>query len=60
VVRVGYDLRSNVKPGIYLVESLVPVRRGERVRVSVERGLLGLRGSRPRFILGRVKPGRGG
>jgi len=59
VVRVGYDLRSNVKPGVYLVESLVPVRKGERVRVSVERGLFGLRGSRPGFILGRVRPGRG-
>ncbi len=59
VVRVGYDLRSNVKPGVYLVESLVPVRKGERVKVSVERGLFGLRGSQPRFILGRVGPRRG-
>jgi len=56
---VGYDLRSNVKPGVYLVESLVPVRKGERVKVSVERGLFGLRGSQPRFILGRVGPRRG-
>lgn len=55
MVRVGYDLRSNVKPGVYLLESLVPVRRGERVRVSVERGLFGMRGSTPRFVLGRRK-----
>lgn len=53
LVRVGYDLRSNVKPGLYLVESLVPVRKGERVRVGVERGLFGMRGSTPRFVLGR-------
>lgn len=52
IVRVGYDLRSNVKPGLYLVESLVPLRRGERVRVSVERGFFGVRGSTPRFVLG--------
>jgi uncharacterized membrane protein len=55
VVRVGYDLRSNVKPGVYLVESLVPVRKGERVRVGVERGFFGVRGSRPRFILGKAR-----
>ncbi len=55
MVRVGYDLRSNAKPGLYLVESLVPLRKGERVRVSVERGLFGMRGSTPRFVLGRKR-----
>ncbi|MEM0359684.1 MAG: DUF2101 family protein [Candidatus Hadarchaeales archaeon] len=55
LVRVGYDLRSNVKPGLYLVESLVTVRRGERVKVGVERDLLGMRGSVPRVVMGRER-----
>ncbi|MEM2536184.1 MAG: DUF2101 family protein, partial [Candidatus Hadarchaeales archaeon] len=55
LVRVGYDLRSNVKPGLYLVESLVTVRKGERVKVGVERGLLGMRGSVPRVVMGRER-----
>lgn len=55
LVRVGYDLRSNVKPGLYLVESLVPLRKGEEVKVGVERGLFGMKGSTPMVVLGRRK-----
>ncbi|MEM2192543.1 MAG: DUF2101 family protein [Candidatus Hadarchaeales archaeon] len=46
VVRVGYDICSNVKAGIYVVDSFVKVKRGERVKLSVERPFLGLKGSR--------------
>jgi len=54
-VRVGYDICSNVKAGIYTVESLVKVRRGDTVKLSVERPLLGLRGAKVGAILGKAK-----
>ena len=54
-VRVGYDIRSNVKSGLYFVESFVKVRKGDLVKISVERLMLGLRGAKVRAILGRVE-----
>ncbi len=55
VVRVTYDLCSNVKHGSYVVESLVKVRKGDLVKVKVERPMLGLRGSKVKAILGKAK-----
>lgn len=52
-VRVGYDICSNVKSGIYVVDSFIKVRKGERVKLSVDRAILGLRGSKVRAIIGR-------
>ncbi len=54
VVRVGYDIRSNVKPGLYPVESLVRITRGDTVKLNLERSILGLRGSRIRTVLQKV------
>ncbi len=54
-VRVGYDICSNVKAGLYTVESFTKVRRGDQVRLGVERPMLGLRGSKVKLILGKVK-----
>lgn len=54
VVRVGYDICSNVKAGLYTVESFTKVGRGDTVRLSVERPLLGLRGAKIRTILGKA------
>ncbi len=54
-VRVGYDICSNVKAGLYTVESFTKIRRGDQVRLSVERPLLGLRGAKVRAILGKAK-----
>jgi uncharacterized membrane protein len=54
VVRVSYDICSNVKAGLYTAESFVKVRKGDRVKLSVERPLLGLRGSKVRAILGKA------
>ncbi|MEM3519721.1 MAG: DUF2101 family protein [Candidatus Hadarchaeales archaeon] len=54
VVRVGYDICSNVKAGIYVVDSFVKVKRGERVKLSVERPLLGLKGSRVVAVIGKA------
>jgi uncharacterized membrane protein len=55
VVRVGYDICSNVKAGLYTVESFAKVRRGDFVKLSVERPMLGLRGAKIRAILGKAK-----
>ena len=54
-VRVGYDICSNVKAGLYTVESFARVRRGELVKLSVERPMLGLRGAKVKAILGKVR-----
>ena len=55
VVRVGYDICSNVKAGLYTVESFAKVKRGDLVRLSVERPMLGLRGAKVSAILGKAK-----
>ncbi len=55
VVRVSYDICSNVKSGLYLVESFAKVRKGDQVKLSVERPMLGLRGAKVRAILGKSK-----
>ncbi|MFN4133006.1 MAG: DUF2101 family protein [Candidatus Hadarchaeales archaeon] len=53
-VRVGYDICSNVKAGIYVIDSFVRVKKGDVVKLSVDRPLLGLRGSRVKAVIGRV------
>lgn len=56
VVHVSYDICSNVKSGLYLVESFAKVRKGDQVKLSVERPMLGLRGAKVRAILEKSKP----
>jgi uncharacterized membrane protein len=46
LVRVGYDIRSNTKAGLYLAEAPLRVKKGQKVKVRVERPLFGLRGSK--------------
>ena len=46
LVRVGYDIRSNVRAGRYLVDAPFKVGVNQRVKVKVERPLFGLRGSK--------------
>jgi len=55
VVRVSYDICSNVKHGSYVVESLAKVKKGDIVKVKVERPMLGLRGAKVKAILGKAK-----
>jgi uncharacterized membrane protein len=55
VVRVGYDICSNVKAGLYTAESFIKVRRGDWVKLSVERPMLGLRGAKLGAIVGKAK-----
>jgi len=54
-VRVGYDICSNVKAGLYTVESFVKVKRGDLVKISVDRPMLGLRGAKVKAILGKIR-----
>lgn len=51
VVMVGYDICSNVKAGIYTVESFTKIKKGDQVKLSVERPMLGLRGAKVKAIL---------
>jgi len=53
-VKIGYDLCSNVKPGVYTVESLVRIKKGDEVKVEVERSTLSLRGARVKTILKKI------
>ncbi len=55
VVKIKYDLKSNVKNGIYLLETLEKVEQGDKVKVAVDRPLLGIRGSEPKTILEKTK-----
>ncbi|MEA1904898.1 MAG: DUF2101 family protein [Candidatus Hadarchaeota archaeon] len=57
MVKISYDLCSNVKHGLHFLDSLVRVRRGDLVKVGVERSVFGLRGSRARVVLEKVKYG---
>ncbi len=54
-VKIGYDLRSNVKQGIYFLDSYVPVSKGDVVEVKVDRSTLGLRGSKAEAIVERIE-----
>lgn len=53
-VRIGYDLRSNVKNGTYLLDSFIPLEKGDVVKIEVNRSTLGLRGSEVESILEKI------
>jgi len=54
-VRVGYDICSNVKAGLYTVDSFVKIKKGDIVKINVERPMLGLRGARVKAILSKAR-----
>lgn len=54
-IKVKYDIRSNMKNGVYLLETTIDVDEGDRVKVGVDRSALGLRGSEPTEILEKVE-----
>lgn len=54
MVKIGYDIRSNVKHGIYLLESPSGLKPGDEVKIAVDRSIFGLKGSRPATILERI------
>lgn len=51
-VRVDYDIRSNVKPDIYIVENNgFKTKKGNIVKLAIEGSLFSARGNRPTKIL---------
>lgn len=44
-VKTKYDIRSNTKQGEKFLETITPVKEGDVVKISVNKPLLGLRGS---------------
>lgn len=55
IVKIGYDLCSNVKSGVYTVESFAKIAKGDRVKLSVERPMLGLRGAKVKAVLEKIR-----
>lgn len=55
MVRVSYDICSNVRSGLYAVDSFAKVKKGDLVKIGVERPMLGLRGAKVKAVLGKVK-----
>ena len=52
-VRVDYDIRSNVKPDVYIVENGgFDVNVGDTVKLAVEGSVMSMRGNRPVRITG--------
>lgn len=50
-VKLEYDIRSNVKPDIYLVENTAGAVEGDIVKVKVEEKLLNTQGNKPTEII---------
>ncbi len=50
-VKVDYDIRSNVKPDIYIVENHVGAVEGEMVKLQLEEKLMSMSGNRPINII---------
>lgn len=53
-VKVEYDIRSNVKPDIYIVENRVGAVEGEFVKLKLEEKLLSMSGNKPISIIESV------
>ena len=50
-VKVEYDIRSNVKPDIYIVENRVNAINGEYVKLKLEEKILSTSGNKPIAII---------
>jgi uncharacterized membrane protein len=50
-VKVEYDIRSNVKPDIYIVEDPYGASEGEIVKLKLEEKLMSISGNRPLSIM---------
>lgn len=53
-VKVEYDIRSNVKPDIYLVENSYGAVEGDNVKLKIEEKLLSTGGNKPTSILKKI------
>lgn len=54
-VKVEYDIRSNVKPDIYIVDNSYGADEGEKVKLQIEEKLLSNSGNKPVSIIETVK-----
>jgi uncharacterized membrane protein len=50
-VKVNYDLRSSVKPGVYIFEKRLEAKKGDILKLKTERHFLNLRGSKVTEVL---------
>ncbi len=50
-VQVDYDIRSNVKPDIYIVDNTYGAKEGENVKLQIEEKLLSNSGNKPVSII---------
>ncbi len=50
-VKIEYDIRSNVKPNLYLIENNPGALEGDLVKVKVEEKLLNTQGNNPIGII---------
>ena len=50
-VKVEYDIRSNVKPDIYIVENRIGAVEGDNVKLKLEEKLMSMSGNKPVSIL---------
>jgi uncharacterized membrane protein len=55
-VKVEYDIRSNVKPDIYIVEDPYGASEGEIVKLKLEEKLMTMSGNRPISIIESANP----
>jgi uncharacterized membrane protein len=55
-VKVEYDIRSNVKPDIYIVEDPYGATEGEMVKLKLEEKLMSMSGNRPISIMESANP----
>ena len=53
-VKVEYDIRSNVKPDIYIVENTVGAVEGDYVKLKLEEKLMSMSGNKPVTIMESV------
>jgi uncharacterized membrane protein len=54
-VKIEYDIRSNVKPDIYMVENSIGAVEGDFVKVKLEEKFMNLTGNKPTDIIEKVK-----
>ena len=54
-VKVDYDIRSNVKPDIYLVENKVNAAEEDKVKLQIEEKLFSTGGNKPISIIKTIE-----
>lgn len=54
-VKVEYDIRSNVKPDIYIVDNSFGAKDGDIVKVEIEESIMSMGGNKPTIITETLK-----